>query len=51
MENPPKEIASLENYSRAKEIFQVSGQMGQSATVFAVRHLPLLCPARYFNAR
>jgi hypothetical protein len=51
MENPPKEATSLENYCRAKEIFQVSGQRGHSATVFAVMHMPLLSPARYFDVR
>jgi aminomethyltransferase len=30
MEDPPKEVTSLENHCRAKEIFQVSGQRGHA---------------------
>ena len=44
-ENPPKEVTLFEKFSRAKEIFQVSGQRGQGAPVFAGGPVLLFCPA------
>jgi hypothetical protein len=50
MENPPKEVTSFEAaIYRTKEIFQVSGQRGQSLAVLAVKHMPFLCLAGYFD--
>jgi hypothetical protein len=44
-EDPPKEVTSFEKFYRAKEIFQVSGQRGQGAPVFAGGPVLLFCPA------
>jgi hypothetical protein len=50
MENPPTEVTSFETaIYRSKEIFQVSGQRGQSLAVLAVKLMPFLCLAGCFD--